>query len=458
MKNRNQHRTIEGRRVVGVARQSRGDDGSMSVPDQIERMRDECERGGAELVEVYTEQDVSGRRPLERRDGLRQAVADVEAGRADLIMAAYFDRFVRSVKVKDEVLDRVEAKGGHVVTLDFGAVSNGTAMGWLSSTQHAAFAEYFARVTAERTAESKQRNIDKGVPPFPRITPAYRRRADGTLEPHPKNAPIIREAIRMRLDNDASYTTLARFLAERGIRMTPGGVKAMLTSRLMIGELHFGNFRPNLTAIDEPIMDGVTFRRVQTISAPRGRYAKSERLLARLGILRCATCNARLSVDTARRGRGAARKLYSYYRCGNRLCSGPAVVSCDVADAVLRDEAIRLSAEVEGRASAEAELEVARLRREAAESKLANAIRTLSGLGGEATTKEVLDELQAERDEAVDEHERLASLTTPDVTLRTTDDWDRLTFDEKRDVIRAVIARAVVRPGRGSDRITVEGR
>ena len=40
----------------------------------------------------------------------------------------------------------------------------------------------------------------------------------------------------------------------------------------------------------------------------------------------------------------------------------------------------------------------------------------------------------------------------------TADDWDVLTLDERRDLIRAVVDRAVVVPGRGDSRVTVEPR
>jgi hypothetical protein len=35
-------------------------------------------------------------------------------------------------------------------------------------------------------------------------------------------------------------------------------------------------------------------------------------------------------------------------------------------------------------------------------------------------------------------------------------DWDSLSFDGRRDLIRATVARAIVAPGRGPDRVTVE--
>ena len=48
------------------------------------------------------------------------------------------------------------------------------------------------------------------------------------------------------------------------------------------------------------------------------------------------------------------------------------------------------------------------------------------------------------------------SATVPAVTV-TAGDWPRLTVDERRALIRATIAEAVVAPGgRGADRITVK--
>lgn len=447
------HNALDALRVVGVARQSRTRDGSMSVADQVARMRAAAASQNYQLVEVFEEQDVSGGAPLAHRRGLRRAVEAVEAGRADVVMVAYFDRLARSLKVQNEVVDRVEDAGGAVQTLDHGQVTHGTAAQWLSSNTLGMMSEYYKRSVGERTADSKQANIDRGVPPFPRITPAYVRREDGTLAPHPTNAPLVREASKMRAAG-VSFVKIARWLGERGLAISPSGVESMLASRLLVGEIHFGDFRPNLDAVEEPIVDRATFRQMQAAKSTRGRYAKSDRLLARLGVLVCETCGSRMTVHST----SHAGQRYSYYRCGDRLCGHPAVIAADTAERVVCEATLRLSAEVVGRASAAEELEGARLRRDDAEEKLANAIRTLAGFAGEAATREVLDGLQAERNAAIEAHERLASLASPDLTLRTGEDWELLSFEAKRDVIRAVVSRASVAPGRGPDRVTVEGR
>jgi DNA invertase Pin-like site-specific DNA recombinase len=440
-----------------VARQSRTDDGSMSVQDQIDKMREWCARQmpPVSVGPIYEETDVSGRKPLAKRHGLKRAVEDVESGRSQMILSAYFDRFARSVATRAEVLTRVEEKGGVVMTLDMGRTSNATPVSKFSGVVLAAAAELIADQAGEKTAVSKQRNIDRGVPPFPRITPAYVRRDDGTLEPHPTNGPLVAEACQMRA-RGVSHAKIARFLTESGLPMTITGVESMLSSRLLIGEIHFGTFTPNLRAIEQPITDHATFRKIQDAKSTPGRRTKSERLLARLGVLVCGTCGARMSVQSTKSSNG---KSYPYYRCGNRLdCASGAVIAADVAEDFVVAETIRLCSEVSGRAHAAAEVEAARVALEAADSKLSNAIRTLASLSGEAATREVLDELQSDRDRAADALHRLAALSTPALTLTTSADWDLLSFDARRDLIHAVISRAVVAPGRGSDRVTIESR
>lgn len=433
-----------------VLRQSRTNDDSMSIPDQEEAARAWCAKQMPPVLvgSIYVEKDVSGRKPLDKRKGLHAAVVDVEEGRAQMLLTVYFDRFVRSVVTRAEAVQRVEKANGIVMTMDFGRTSNATAVDKLSGTMLAAIAEFYADQVGEKTAVTKQRNIDKGVPPFPRVTPAYVRRSDGTLTPHPVNGPLIATACQMRASGD-SFAKIQRYLDENGLRIGVSGIESMLSSKLLIGEIHFGSFTPNLQAAKRwggVITDRATWRKMQAAKVTRGRYSKSEHLLARQGVLVCATCGSRLVVHPSIvRG-----KRHDYYRCTEHFCSNSASVPIKIADDYLRDVAIELSKDVVGRASAKVELEAARVELEAAQDDLDNAIRTLLGRESRATA-EVLDELTAARDGAEAKHHRLVALTAPDRTVRTTRDWDALTLDARRDLLQAMIARAEVIPGGGGN-------
>jgi len=55
-------------------------------------------------------------------------------------------------------------------------------------------------------------------------------------------------------------------------------------------------------------------------------------------------------------------------------------------------------------------------------------------------------------------HERLAAALEATSVAVTVGDWDRLTLDERRDLIGAVIESVEVRPGRGPERVVIHDR
>lgn len=441
-------RKSTGSRAVGVGRVSRvGDRETATLTDQAKRIEDACAREGFALAAMLEESDVSGGAPLTKRPGLLRAVETIEAGDADVLIVAYFDRLVRSLNVQAEVVERVEAAGGRILALDTGELTNGSAGQWLSGTMLGMVAEYHRRATAERLIDPKRRAVERGVPPFPWITAAYQRREDGTLEPSPL-APAVTEAFERRARGE-SIAALRRYLREQGLEITSAGLYKLFASRLVRGEIHFGGFS-NLHA-HAPIVDERTWRKVQQAKAPAGRRAKSDRLLARLGVLRCGSCGAAMAVRTTR------GRWYSYTCAGSQPCAAKASVAAHVVEDAVRDVVIRESAAIVGRASADAELAAATLERERAELELDGALRTLAGFE-EPAARERLLELREVRDRALAHEDQLRALVTPDRTVTTGQDWDTLTPAGRRALVRAIVARVTVAPGRGPDRLTVELR
>lgn len=441
------------KRAIGVVRVSRvgGRDGEqfVSPSEQANRIAAACERDGLTLIDTIEELDVSGGAPLARRPGLRRAVELVEAGDADVVVVAYLDRLVRSLSVQAEVVSRVEQAGGAILAVDVGALTNGSAGQWLSGTMLGAVAEYARRVTAERTQDAKRRAVDRGVPPFPNIPPGYQRREDGRLEPHPAEAVAVADAFRLRAGG-ATVMAVRDHLRANGINRSFHGTQALLGSRVVLGELSFGKL---LNTDSHPaLIDAETWAKVQRMKSPRGRRAKSERLLARLGVLRCGTCGSKLVVGSANHG------AYVLYRCSPiGDCPRRVTISADVAEAVVTAAVQDLLAGMRGTATisdgvADAERDLA-----AAEQELDAAVEAFTGLEDVGSARARLTALRETRDQVRDRLDDLSATVLPAVAL-SADDWDDLTLGERRDLIRAVVDRAVVVPGRGPDRITVEPR
>jgi hypothetical protein len=195
------------------------------------------------------------------------------------------------------------------MAVDVGDISAGSAGQWLSANLLGMVSEYYRRSNTERVRGALQAAITRGVPPHGRVTTGYVRAGDRTFQPDPATAPAVVAAFAMRAAG-ATVDDVWRHLTANGIDITYGGAYALLSSRVVLGELHFGGFEPNLTA-HPPIVDRATWDAVQRVRVPTGRKAKSERILARLGILRCATCGStargvhRYRLDVGRRGRRA---------------------------------------------------------------------------------------------------------------------------------------------------------
>jgi DNA invertase Pin-like site-specific DNA recombinase len=437
------------RRAIGVVRVSqvngRDGDSFASPGEQRDRIRAACERDGLQLLEVVEELDVSGGKSLDERPGLGPAVEAIEDGRADVIAAAYFDRLFRSLTVQAEVVERVERAGGQVLAVDVGRVTNGSAGQWLSGTMIGAVSEYQRRTAKERSGEAQARAVARGVLPYPNVPPGYVRGDDGRLVPDPATASIVADAFRMRADG-ATIADVRAFLAANDIVRSYHGAGSMLTSRVYLGEIHFGKLT-NLSA-HPAIVDADTFRRVQRVRVSRGRKPKSERLLARLGVLRCASCGARMVVGSAN------NRQYALYRCPpTGDCTRRVTISADLVEGIVVDRVRAALADVEGRASIEDNAREAESSLEGAQAELDALIDMLDPL--EPAARRRLDAATAKRDGAQDRVDHLSGHRAV-VMINAARDWDRLSLDARRALIRATVDRVLIAPGRGADRVVVE--
>jgi DNA invertase Pin-like site-specific DNA recombinase len=436
--------------AVGIVRVSRiKGEGIVSPIEQRERIEGYCEREGMNLVDTFEEPDVSGGAALEHRPGLSRALAMVETGEVDTIVVAYFDRLVRSIAVQAELVSRVEAAGGGILAVDVGKVTNGSAGQWLSGNVLGLVAEYQRRTTAERTEDAKRRAIERGVPTYDRIPVGLRQRKDRTLEHDPATKRIVEKAFRMRLGG-SSIAEIRAWMRSRGVDVSYTAVQGMLKNRIYLGELRFGQYM-NPTAV-EPIIDLETFASVQKMRLPRGRKPKSDRLLARIGVLRCGTCGARMIVGQAR----ANGRDYPMYRCPpNGDCPRRVTVSATIAENTIIEAVQDALQDVHGRASVEDGVAEAERSLEAAEQELDAAVEAFSALDDVAAAREKLTALRDVRGAARERVEELRAATVPSITV-SAGDWNTLTLDEKRALIRAVVSEATVAPGRGADRIRVQ--
>jgi len=450
------------RRAIGIIRVSqkgtREGDRFVSPEDQRTRIEKFCLENQLQLVQTLDETaSVSGGRALEDRPGFGAAVEQVERGSADVIVAGYFDRFFRSLTTQAEAMSRVQRAGGQLVAVDYGELSEDTAGQWLNATVWGMMAEYQRRSAKERAAEGQRRAVARGAIPFKNVPIGYRRRPDGTLAVYEPEVPIVREAFEMRAAG-TPIEAIRLFLRANGIERVSRGVTQTLANRLYVGELHFGEM-VNLAAC-EPIIDRDLFDRVQAMKVPRGRIGKRDDLLARQGVLRCGQCDARMTVDG-----GSSPTSLRVYRCKGRDCQQPAVISAYAVEHAVVDHVKNMLRGIREHAGNDAAFAAATAALDRAQASLDAAIEAFDGLGAEPAAGRRLQALKAERDAAQMEYEKAVARKGAATVTVDIDDWDRLTLDEQRALIKAVLERVAVAPGvrgrgeqQGAGRLTFEPR
>ena len=278
---------------------------------------------------------------------------------------------------------------------------------------------------------------------------------NGVLTVEPAAAKVVVHAFKRR-DLGASLVEIQAWLAENGIERALSGVAWMLRSRMYLGEIHFGELH-NAQAHEAIVKDRGLFERVQRRTVSRGRQAKSDRLLARLGVLRCGTCASRMVINSDS----------GSYRCGDtsaNRCRQRAAVKADRVEGMVLDavRAYRATADPHPRASRRQQIREADDAIERANADLDGTIRQLGELGllGRPASQETLEKLAKTLDDAHTVRARLGDGGESDVI--GPEDIDKLREPAKRlaawrrlitDTVESVtVAPAMTPDGRPSRR------
>lgn len=426
------------KRAIGIVRVSAvGDrDGESFASPEVQADRIKA-IDGLDVIRITTELDVSGGKPLAKREGLREAVEAIENGEAEVLVAAYFDRLFRSLKVQAEVVERVERAGGSVMAVDIGRISSNSAAEWISGTMLGIVSEYYRRSTGERVKAADARAVARGVPIIPKVPVGLQRRADGRLEPCPETRDLPAMLFQARLDG-RSWNDLREILAARDVTYTTAGMHKLLKNRLYLGEIHYGNLEPNLTA-HEPLVDRDIFERVQRMRQKPGPQPKSTLLLARLGVLRCQCGEVMVPHGSPSNGR-------NFYRCQNRTRGHSSIKAEPVHEYALA-AAWWVVADTHGRAKARDDASQVIQAAKAAQNALDEAIGALTaaGLAAEPASIARLTELREQRDTANRAADAVRDSAT-DLALPAPELRELATHDEHRSLIRTTLDRITVAP------------
>ena len=288
--------------------------------------------GWVALPERYDDHGFSGGNT--DRPAFQRLVADIQAGKVDVLAAYKIDRVSRSLTDFTQFMTTLERHGvGFVSTTQ--SFDTRTSMGRLTLNILASFSQFERETIAERTRDKVAATRRKGMFTGGKPILGYDVR-DKQLVVNRAEADVVRDIFRTYLEHGGLVATVAE-LERRGVRnkswtnkaskqvhgrpFDKNTLRALLTNPLVVGRIRCGD--DVVEARHNAIIDDATFDAVaRTLKDHRRPYraavGKHGALLG--GILRCARCGAAMTPAANIRG----PRVHRYYVCSTAMKQGTA--------------------------------------------------------------------------------------------------------------------------------------
>jgi site-specific DNA recombinase len=286
--------------------------------NSLDAQRESCvlyarSQGWSALEETYEDGGYTGANV--DRPAFQKLLADVDAGKLDVVVVYKVDRLSRSLLDFAKVMDRFRAAGVAFVSVTQN-FSTADAMGRLTLNMLMSFAEFEREMIAERTrdkiaAARRRGKWTGGAVPF-----GYRVESSKLLIVE-SEARIVREIFALYPERRSLLFVIKELRVRERSRRGQGWTKDSLL-RILHNPLYAGMMRLGKEVHPgehEPIVTCDVFDRVAALMrrSPAVPPARNAAYVLR-GILRCGSCGAAMTTASTRKG----SRTYRFYRCVTR--------------------------------------------------------------------------------------------------------------------------------------------
>jgi DNA invertase Pin-like site-specific DNA recombinase len=446
-------------RMDGYVRVSRrmGREGPGYISPDVQR--EAIERWAAyrniEIVTWHFDEDESG--GTQKRPGLQACMARIEGGETHGLACWRLNRFARNVGDALDDVERIRAAGGALACVEEDIDPTGPFGEFILTILLAVAALELNNIKASwQTAKARavERGAIIGPTPF-----GYERQDDGTLLPHPAEAPIVTRAFELAASSGghAALAYLQEHAPERTWTMFT--MRRFLANHSYLGEFAYGELKHR--DADLALTDRATWTAAQ--QRPEGPKRRKAEDFPLSGLATCGTCGEPMvgGRSSGRRHADGSRDAPRMYRCRASLrawkgerCPKTTLVKADALETFVRDQLSAVISEWEARLDEGDELAPLAEVLEAAEEELHE-------FAADLTMRRALgDDYPAHRDtriKAVEEAREAyahASRTTVSRRIAATETDPAANLD---GLARSMLANIVVMPGRGHlpERVTL---
>jgi site-specific DNA recombinase len=302
--------------------------------------------GWVALPDRYEDHGFSGGNT--ERPAFQRLVADIEAGKVDVVAAYKIDRISRSLTDFTGFMASLERHGvGFVSTTQ--SFDTRTSMGRLTLNILASFSQFEREVISERTRDKVLATRRRGQWTGGRPMLGYDV-ADKRLVVNKAEAETVRMILQLYLECGGLVATVQE-LERRGIRnkswtnqagtlvrgrpFTKNSLRTLLTNPVYVGKLRCGD--EVVEGRHEAIVETALFREVAKALSGKRRQSRGPGKWGALlsGLLRC-RCGAAMSHTTTKRG----NRVHRYYVCttaqkrGASACPGSRAPAVEIEEVV----------------------------------------------------------------------------------------------------------------------------
>jgi DNA invertase Pin-like site-specific DNA recombinase len=416
---------------------TRAGDSFQSPEQQEERCRTQLKADGLKAGNVFIDLDESGAKAS--RPAFNKAMARITSGESGGVIVYDLSRFGRNTRNVLDGVDFIEAHGAVFISCAE-KLDTSTATGRFVLTLFAALREMEREQSKERWEVSKAKARARGVH-IGAARAGYVRQADGTLAEHPEHIEAVKQAYALRA-RGGSWKETANLLTEAGVSTSKGSTRwsRQATRNLIENRAYRGN----------PIPAWQWDKAQPKAGEPRTR---GEGHVLGQGLVRCSVCDSGMH-------KSSNGQQYVVLRCDTPGRGHPTISFETARDFILSLAFSHVGPMLE-RTPRGDETEHQRLR-EAVEEARADFEKAEELLGvtpppdskpalALEAAQSALGEFLAQADAPI----RLGDVLTP-VGVRQV--FEKLPIPEQRRVLRSIVKRVVLSPGRGrpGERIVAE--